>query len=80
MATNIAETSITIDSVAFVVDSCFTKIKSFDAKLNLERLKIIPASKSSCNQRAGRSGRTRPGKCFRLCTQDTFEKALPSEQ
>lgn len=49
VATNIAETSITIDGVAFVVDSCFTKVKVFDANLNLEKLRIIPASISSCN-------------------------------
>ena len=68
VATNIAETSITIDGVAFVVDSCLTKVKVFDPSLNLDELIVVPASQSSCNQRAGRAGRTKPGKCYRLCT------------
>ena len=49
VATNIAETSITIDGIAFVVDSCLTKVKVFDPKLNLDKLAIYPASQSSCN-------------------------------
>lgn len=77
VSTNVAETSITIDGVAFVVDSCLTKIKVHDPALNLDQLAVIPASKASCNQRAGRAGRTKPGKCYRLCTKQYFEESLP---
>ena len=43
----------------------------------MEQLMVVPASKASCNQRAGRSGRVKPGKCYRLCTKDYFENCLP---
>ena len=77
VSTNVAETSITIDGINFVVDPCFTKAKYFNPTLNMEQLMVIPASKASCNQRAGRSGRIKPGKCYRLCTKDYFENCLP---
>jgi len=73
VATNIAETSITIENIVYVVDSCFVKIKHYDPHTNFESLVVIPASKSSCDQRAGRSGRVMPGKCFRLCTKEDYE-------
>lgn len=49
VATNIAETSITIDNIAFVIDCCYVKMKFYDPQTNLESLVVIPASKSSCN-------------------------------
>ena len=49
VATNIAETSITIENIVYVIDSCFVKIKNFDPFTNMESLVVIPASKSSCD-------------------------------
>jgi len=69
VSTNLAETSITIEGVVFVVDSCFTKIKMYDALTGKENLAVVAASKSNMEQRAGRAGRVKPGKCFRLCTR-----------
>ncbi|KAN0027564.1 hypothetical protein ACTFIU_010529 [Dictyostelium citrinum] len=79
IATNIAETSITIDGVVYVVDCGFVKIKSYDSISGLESLVIVPTSKSSANQRAGRAGRSRAGKCYRLYTEQTYEKLLPPQ-
>ncbi|KAG0181537.1 hypothetical protein DFQ29_008001 [Apophysomyces sp. BC1021] len=72
LATNIAETSITVDGVAFVIDPGFTKQKSFNPRTGMEALTVVPASRASATQRAGRAGRTGPGKCFRLFTQWAF--------
>ena len=69
VATNVAETSVTIEGVVYVIDSCFAKQKAFDPERGMESLFVAPASKASTNQRAGRAGRVRPGKCFRLCTE-----------
>jgi ATP-dependent RNA helicase DDX35 len=77
VATNIAETSITIENIVYVIDSCFVKVKNYDPLTNMESLVVIPASKSACDQRAGRSGRMMPGKCFRLCTKEDYERMLP---
>ena len=74
VATNIAETSITIDGIAYVVDSCFVKQKWFNPETNVDSLVITQVSKASAQQRTGRAGRTRPGQCFRLCTEDDFNK------
>ena len=59
VSTNIAEASITIDNIAYVVDSCYMKMKFYNPKIDAEALYIIPASKFSLDQRAGRAGRTR---------------------
>lgn len=76
VATNIAETSLTIDGVVFVVDCGFSKQKVYNPKLRVESLLVTPISQASANQRCGRAGRTRPGKCFRLYTKKSFEKDL----
>eukprot|EP00871_Galdieria_phlegrea_P000908 jgi/Galph1/1818/GphlegSOOS_G488.1 len=76
VATNIAETSLTIDGVVYVVDPGFAKQKIYDPRVRVESLLVSPISKASTRQRAGRAGRTRPGKCFRLFTEDTFKKDL----
>lgn len=68
MSTNVAETSVTIPGVNYVIDSGFVKIKNYDVRRNVESLMVVPVSKASALQRAGRSGRTQPGKCFRLYT------------
>ncbi|KAF5531011.1 ATP-dependent RNA helicase DHX8 [Fusarium mexicanum] len=79
LATNIAETSITIDGVYYVVDPGFVKQKAYDPKLGMDSLIVTPISQAQANQRAGRAGRTGPGKCFRLYTEAAFEsEMLPS--
>ena len=65
VATNIAETSLTIDGICYVIDPGFSKQKSFNARTGMESLVVSPASQASANQRAGRAGRVAPGKCFR---------------
>ena len=78
IATSMAETSLTIQGVAYVVDSCFERQKFYDPITSLESVVVCPASKASAVQRAGRAGRVRPGKCYRLCTRQTYEADLPS--
>ncbi|RDA87200.1 hypothetical protein CP532_2513 [Ophiocordyceps camponoti-leonardi (nom. inval.)] len=72
-STNIAEASVTIDGIAFVVDCGFVKIRAYDADTGIESLTTTPVSKASASQRAGRAGRTKPGKCFRLYTEQAYE-------
>ena len=79
VATNIAETSITIDGIVYVVDPGFSKQKVYNPRIRLESLMETPISKASANQRAGRAGRTRPGKCFRLYTEKSFVKELEEQ-
>ncbi|KAK9782932.1 putative P-loop containing nucleoside triphosphate hydrolase protein [Seiridium cardinale] len=76
VSTNIAEASVTIDGIVYVVDSGFVKLRAFDPKTGIETLTATPVSKASASQRAGRAGRTRTGKCFRLYTEEHFQ-ALP---
>ncbi|KAJ2851928.1 hypothetical protein IWW36_000701 [Coemansia brasiliensis] len=75
-ATNVAETSVTIDGVLYVVDCGFVKQRVFDLATGLDKLVTLPISKSSAKQRAGRAGRTQPGKVYRLYTQAAFNSAL----
>ncbi|GMG17853.1 unnamed protein product [Phytophthora fragariaefolia] len=79
VATTIAETSVTIEGVVFVVDGCFTKLAFFNPLTGVEALLTAPVSKASAKQRAGRAGRSRPGKCFRLCTQNHFRTKLAKD-
>ncbi|KAF5178175.1 RNA helicase, ATP-dependent DEAH box, partial [Thalictrum thalictroides] len=76
LATNIAETSLTIDGISYVVDPGFVKMKSYNPRTGMESLLVNPISKASAEQRAGRSGRTGPGKCFRLYTAFNFHNDL----
>lgn len=76
VSTNIAETSLTIDGVVYVVDPGFSKQKVYNPRIRVESLLVAPISKASAQQRAGRAGRTRPGKCFRLYTEEAFKKEL----
>lgn len=84
VSTNICETSVTIDGIGFVIDSGFMKVRTFSARNGQETLTVIPISKSSANQRAGRAGRTGPGKCLRLYTEASFaaleDKTTPEVQ
>ena len=79
VASNVAETSVTIEGVVYVVDCLFVKRRAYDAGRGVECLVTTETSKASANQRAGRAGRTRPGKCYRLCTAAAFA-ALPDDQ
>ncbi len=73
VATNIAETSVTIDGVRFVIDPGFAKLNYYNARNFTSSLVEVPISKASINQRKGRAGRTRPGMCYRLYTSDDYE-------
>ncbi|KAK8810499.1 hypothetical protein WA158_007074 [Blastocystis sp. Blastoise] len=79
VATNIAETSLTIDGIVYVVDPGFCKQKVYNPRIRVESLLVTPISKASANQRAGRAGRTRPGKCFRLYTEKSFHEQLQEQ-
>ncbi|KAH6645779.1 P-loop containing nucleoside triphosphate hydrolase protein [Truncatella angustata] len=73
VSTNIAEASVTIDGIVYVVDSGFVKLRAFDPRTGIETLTASPVSKASASQRAGRAGRTKPGKCLRLFTEEHFQ-------
>lgn len=77
IATNIAETSLTIDGIVFVVDSGFVKENVYKPITGVESLEIKLCSRASANQRAGRAGRVGPGKCFRLYPKSVYEEELP---
>jgi ATP-dependent helicase HrpB len=66
VATNIAETSLTIDGVTTVIDSGLARVAGFDPQRGMDRLGLKRISRASATQRAGRAGRTRPGRCIRL--------------
>ncbi|PIL22572.1 hypothetical protein GSI_15261 [Ganoderma sinense ZZ0214-1] len=76
LATNIAETSITIDGVVFVIDPGFVKQNSYNPRTGMSSLVVVPCSRASANQRAGRAGRVGPGKAFRLYTKWAFSNEL----
>ena len=79
VSTNIAETSLTIDGIVYVVDPGFSKQKVYNPRIRVESLLVSPISKASAQQRAGRAGRTRPGKCFRLYTEKDFMSELEEQ-
>lgn len=76
VSTNIAETSLTIDGIVYVVDPGFSKQKIFNPRIRVESLLVSPISQASAQQRSGRAGRTQPGKCFRLYTEKSFQEEL----
>ncbi|KAK1752262.1 ATP-dependent RNA helicase [Echria macrotheca] len=76
IATNIAETSITIDHIYYVIDPGFVKQNAYDPKLGMDSLVVTPISQAQANQRAGRAGRTGPGKCFRLYTEAAYQSEM----
>lgn len=75
-STNLAETSLTVDGVVYVIDSGFSKEKVFNPRVRVESLMVSPISRASAQQRAGRAGRTRPGKCIRLYPETAFHESL----
>jgi len=76
VSTNIAETSLTIDGIVFVIDPGFSKQKVYNPRIRVESLLVSAISKASAQQRAGRAGRTRPGKCFRLYTEKAYKQEM----
>lgn len=69
VSTNVAELSLTIPNVKYVVDCGKTKVREYDSLTSVSRFSVVWESKASANQRAGRAGRTSPGHCYRyLCT------------
>ncbi|TVU02741.1 hypothetical protein EJB05_51739 [Eragrostis curvula] len=79
ISTNIAETSLTLEGVVYVVDSGFSKQKCYNPVSDIESLVVAPISKASARQRAGRAGRVRPGKCFRLYTEEYYLNEMQAE-
>ena len=73
VSTNIAEASVTIPGIVYVIDSGFVKQRAYNPTTGIETLTAIPVSKAAATQRAGRAGRTRPGKCYRLYTEAAFQ-------
>ena len=73
VATNIAEASVTIDGIRFVVDCGFVKMRLYNPITGMDALSVFPISKASATQRAGRAGRTSAGKCLRLYTEKAFQ-------
>lgn len=77
VSTNIAETSLTINGIVYVIDPGFAKQKVYNPRVCVESLLVTPISRASAQQRAGRAGRTQPGKAFRLYTEKTFKELVP---
>jgi pre-mRNA-splicing factor ATP-dependent RNA helicase DHX16 len=79
LATNIAETSLTVPGIVYVVDCGLVKQASYNPRTGVESLHEVEISQASARQRLGRAGRTGPGKCFRLYTQWAFDNSLPPD-
>jgi ATP-dependent helicase HrpB len=79
VATNVAETSLTIDGVRLVIDSGLARIARYDANRGINTLLIEKISQSSADQRAGRAGRTAPGVCMRLWSREEHSHRAPQE-
>ncbi|CAL8086623.1 unnamed protein product [Calicophoron daubneyi] len=76
VATNIAETSLTVDGIRYVIDTGYCKLKVFNPKIGMDALQVFPISQANANQRAGRAGRTGPGVCYRLYTIGQFQEDM----
>ncbi|KAI8889376.1 P-loop containing nucleoside triphosphate hydrolase protein [Backusella circina FSU 941] len=76
VSTNIAQTSVTIDGIVYVVDSGYVKQGIYNPRTRVDTLQVTPISKASAKQRSGRAGRTRAGKAYRLYTEHHYEKEL----
>ncbi|XP_010549285.1 PREDICTED: pre-mRNA-splicing factor ATP-dependent RNA helicase DEAH7 isoform X2 [Tarenaya hassleriana] len=79
VATNIAETSLTVDGIYYVIDTGYGKMKVFNPRMGMDALQVFPISRAAADQRAGRAGRTGPGTCYRLYTESAYlNEMLPS--
>ncbi|KAJ1636504.1 Pre-mRNA-splicing factor ATP-dependent RNA helicase mog-1 [Pavlovales sp. CCMP2436] len=76
VATNIAETSLTVDGILYVIDCGFAKLKVYNPKMGMDALQVFPESRAAANQRSGRAGRTGPGRTFRLFTESAFRAEM----
>jgi len=76
VSTNVAETSLTVDGIKYVIDSGFYKVKVYNPKIGMDILLVTPVSKANAKQRSGRAGRTGPGCCFRLYTERQYRDEL----
>ncbi|KAJ5142789.1 uncharacterized protein N7515_001576 [Penicillium bovifimosum] len=76
VATNIAETSLTVDGIMYVVDAGYSKLKVYNPRMGMDTLQITPVSQANANQRSGRAGRTGPGKAYRLYTETAYKNEL----
>ncbi|KAI4526136.1 P-loop containing nucleoside triphosphate hydrolase protein [Schizophyllum commune Loenen D] len=76
IATNVAETSLTIPGIYYVIDPGFSKQNAYDPRLGMDSLVVMPISQAQARQRAGRAGRTGPGKCYRLYTEAAFRNEM----
>ncbi|KAH8602585.1 putative Pre-mRNA-splicing factor ATP-dependent RNA helicase prp16 [Bisporella sp. PMI_857] len=76
VATNIAETSLTIDGIMYVVDAGYSKLKVYNPRMGMDTLQITPISQANASQRAGRAGRTGPGRAFHLFTEQAFKDEM----
>lgn len=76
IATNIAETSITIDGIYYVIDPGYVKVNAYDPKRSMDTLVVQPISRAQADQRSGRAGRTGPGICYRLYTKNAYLKEM----
>ncbi|KAH9259300.1 hypothetical protein BASA81_002343 [Batrachochytrium salamandrivorans] len=76
VSTNIAETSLTVNGIKYVVDAGFTKTKVFNPRIGMDALRLVPVSQAAANQRSGRAGRTAAGYCYRLYTEVQFNEEM----
>ncbi|XP_062350742.1 ATP-dependent RNA helicase TDRD9 [Cinclus cinclus] len=79
LATNIAESSVTVPDVKYVIDFCLTKTLFCDKETNYQSLRLCWASKTNCNQRKGRAGRVSKGYCYRLICKDFWADCIPEK-
>lgn len=76
VATNIAETSLTVDGIFYVIDTGYGKMKVYNPRMGMDALQVFPASRAAADQRAGRAGRTGPGTCYRLFTESAYQNEM----
>ena len=76
ISTNVAETSLTVNGIKYVIDCGFYKVKVYGPRIGMDALLVTPVSKANANQRSGRAGQARPGSCFRLYTNQQYRDEL----
>ncbi|KAL0229181.1 hypothetical protein GEMRC1_013801 [Eukaryota sp. GEM-RC1] len=76
VSTNLAETSLTVDGIKYVIDSGFFKCKIYNPTIGMDSLLVTPISRAQADQRSGRAGRTGPGQCYRLYTERCYKEEM----